>query len=174
MTTRPRILLVGLGSAHGDDQIGWLIVNAVSESLRDNPDVMVRKAALPLDILDWLDGIGILHVCDASRDDSPPGTIHRLEVTDCGSLDSAILPEIRRLRCGGSHDYGLGPVLDLAARLGRLPQRIVVHAVTGREFHTQDCLSDGLTDVLPKITQSILNELNDARNVSGAIAADAG
>ncbi len=174
MKHQPRILFVGLGSSHGDDQIGWLVVNAVSKHFPDDGDVMVRKAALPLDILDWLDGVGCLHVVDASRGEEPAGTVFRFETSSGIASGCQFLPELSRLHCSGSHDFGLSAVLELAERLGQLPDRIIVHAVAGKQFRSDDTVCEELEAVLPEVAHTILNELNHARSVPGTVVADSG
>src|SRR5688572_26163325 len=48
-------LVVGIGSDHGDDRVGWLVADALQT--RAPADVSVRHAKTPLDLLDWLDEI---------------------------------------------------------------------------------------------------------------------
>ena len=91
MSQSGKILVVGLGSAHGDDQAGWLVAEQllkkvsvlkkvsgtfeasegqVESLMRESSrhlfqHVDVRRAMIPLDVLDWLEGVSILHLCDA-------------------------------------------------------------------------------------------------------------
>lgn len=161
MSSASHILFVGIGSAHGDDRIGWSVADGLSAQLRDDdgPPIRIRKASVPLDILDWLHGVEQLHVCDACFGDQPVGTVLRLEAGPSDTRDGTFFPEFERLRGGGSHDFGLAAVFQLAQRLGRLPSHVVVHAVVGRRFEPGDAPSDELASVLPEVVQTILKEL---------------
>ena len=58
ITTQPNAtaLLAGVGSPHGDDQIGWEVAQHVQQRLPEN-DFSVRLARAPCDVLHWLDGV---------------------------------------------------------------------------------------------------------------------
>jgi hydrogenase maturation protease len=53
--TVPNVLVAGLGSAHGDDQAGWLAIDHLQQMLLQAPathrHVMARKFSTPLDLL---------------------------------------------------------------------------------------------------------------------------
>lgn len=176
MTAALRTLIVGLGSPHGDDQVGWYVADALRPHVADFPQVEVRKALVPLDLLDWLEGVRVLHVCDACCGDSPAGTLHRLRLRsdDRNSGDTQKPAALIRLRCGGTHDFGLPDVLDLAARLHRLPGAVFVHAVSGCRFTPGADMIEEVADAVPRLVMSILEELRDARDVTRAVAAAPG
>lgn len=176
MTEAARTLIVGLGSPHGDDQVGWRVAEALRPRVAGLLGVAVRTANVPLDLLDWLEGVASLHVCDACCSDQPFGTLHRLTI--CGPIDGNGPPargfEFASLRCGGSHDFGLPAVLELAERLGCLPDRVVVHAVCGCRFDPGDDMIEAVAGAVPGLVNAILEELPDARDLTRAITADAG
>lgn len=120
--TRP--MVIGLGSHHGDDQAGWLIV----EKLRalGYPAECLRNVSQSVDVLDDLHSEGGLLVCDAAESDQPPGTIHHWHWP---------APGLSSLRCSSTHDLGLVNVLELATTLnnGRTP-RVEIWAVEGQNW----------------------------------------
>jgi len=63
----PRILVAGIGSDHGDDQVGWRVAQAVAAYCADPEALTARQARVPLDLLDWLQEFDIVHLCDAAR-----------------------------------------------------------------------------------------------------------
>ncbi len=111
MSHTGKVLVAGLGSAHGDDQAGWLVAeqvlknvsgtleaseaqdeNGMSESSRHLfQHVVVRRAIIPLDVLDWLEGVSILHVCDAFEATQSHGKLHRF-TWEAGHLVDADIP----------------------------------------------------------------------------------
>ncbi len=175
MNDNCRTLLVGFGSPHGDDQVGWAVADSVVTHDRLRSHVDVRKAAVPLDLLDWLEGVRRLHVCDAYHDPSLPGAMRRWEWTaeTETSKPADMFREFVRLRCGGSHGFGLIETLDLAASLERLPRQIVVWGTAGSNFASGAPISTAIRQALPDIVDTIVNELDHARNVPGAFAAPA-
>lgn len=116
-----RTLLVGLGSPHGDDQAGWLVVSELEQRLGGNATKLAcRLAKSPCDLLDWLDEVTHLIVFDACE--SP---------TQLGELRRWHWPEDRvvRTRSSNSHQLGLPEVLDLATTLGRLPAQVEIRTI---------------------------------------------
>jgi len=127
--TRPAgdTLLVGLGSAHGDDRAGWLVAERLAEIL---PGLVVRQARHPLNLLDWLDGVERLIVCDAAEPAGRPGRVRRFVWP---------APELAERRASGSHGVPLPAVLALAAEMKTLPPRAEIWTVeAGRCDPTAD------------------------------------
>jgi hydrogenase maturation protease len=112
-------LFVGLGSPHGDDQVGWLVAERLDAG--PPPGWAVRRATVPLDLFDWLGGIGRLVLCDACTGGGRPGQLHRWRWPD-----ATIAGLLRPL---GSHDFGLQDVLRLADTLGELPPETVLWGI---------------------------------------------
>ena len=132
--TAPRTLLVGVGSMLGDDHVGWLAAERLAEELANESraargvgDTFVKLATVPLDVLDWLDGVQQLHVIDACRSDQPVGTIHRLRWSDLSGSSGGKVAELP-LQLGGqtTHDFGIVDVLRLAEQMHRLPREVVI------------------------------------------------
>ncbi|HQU44748.1 MAG TPA: hydrogenase maturation protease [Pirellulales bacterium] len=127
-------LIVGIGSPHGDDQIGWrvaerLAVERESACGASGPrpqadcNVTIRMASSPTDLLDWLEGVERLIICDACQAVGSPGTVH------CWRWPEAPLA---RLRSSSSHDLSLAEVLTLAEELRSLPGEVIIWAVESR------------------------------------------
>lgn len=147
-------MFVGLGSFHGDDQLGWLI----AERLQDQEHIRVRTAAVPADLLHWLENLDVLYLCDACQGPDPSGTIHRWKWSNAKSD----FPDIVKLRSSNSHQLSLPEVLSLAANLNLLPDTVVLWAVDAKEFDAGHPLSDTLMKQLPDIVKRIAGELNHA------------
>lgn len=168
------VLFVGLGSAHGDDQIGWQVSQALASQNTAEFGIAIRKAASPSDILDWIAEIERLHVVDACVAADPIGTVHRFEYDRSPGDNQKVLPELQRLRSNSTHQLSLAAALDLAATLGQLPSQVVVHAVCGRNFQPGAAVSSTLEEKLPEIATSIWSELTNARRIPGAVVARSG
>jgi hydrogenase maturation protease len=152
---QPRTLFAGIGSQHGDDRIGWLVADALRKVA--STDIDIREAATPSDLLDWLEGIDRLIVCDACA--SAPGTtsndhgLHRWEWPT---------QEIATLRSASSHAFGLPQVMQLAERLGTLPPTVIVFGVAAECFDAFAELSPNLAAAQLAIVQRIAAEVADA------------
>ncbi len=119
-------LVVGIGSPHGDDQAGWLVASELQRRLVSPSETLAcRLAKSPSDLLDWLEDVTHLIVCDSY--DSP---------TELGELRLWHWPADRllRTRSSSSHQLGLLNVLDLATNIGRLPSRVEIWAIGGGRF----------------------------------------
>lgn len=118
-------LFVGLGSSHGDDQAGWLVASELQRRADHSRSLNCRLAKSPSDLLDWLDDVTHLILCDACDDP-----------TQLGTLSHWHWPAERfvRTRSSSSHQLGLPEVLDLAAALHRLPERVELWTIAGASF----------------------------------------
>lgn len=161
-------LFVGIGSSLGDDQAAWAIVDRLLKQTASSGDTLVRRASVPLDLIDWLDGIDCLHVCDACQGDAPPGTLHRWDYSAAPPAFSDRQRErpgpqyFVSLRSTGSHDFGPIAVLELADRLGLLPSHVVVWGIEGRRFEIGQTLSPELISRLPDVEGAIIRALSHA------------
>jgi len=146
-------LFVGIGSPHGDDQIGWLIADALSvRQLQFD----FRKAKTPGELLDWLDSVDELVICDACTNTTS---------LDADQFESGFVrwlwptPDIQYVRSANSHTLGLPQVLQLAQQLGTLPATVVIYGVRASSFNAFAQLSPSLTQQLDSISDSIAQEL---------------
>ena len=114
-----RALVFGLGSAHGDDQIAWLVAERLAAANLPS-NVTIRRGTAPSELLDVLNGFGGLILCDACLSGAAPGTI------SCWHWPHIPLAW---LRPAGSHDLRLAEVLKLAEQLRLLPPEVTVYAV---------------------------------------------
>ena len=156
-------LLVGLGSPHGDDAAGWRIADRIAAA--NMPNVSVRWAATPLDLLNWLTGIDQLLVCDACQSTDPAGTVYSWRWP-------AVAIESRA--AGSSHAVDLADALHLAERLGRLPEKVLIYAVVGRHFEPSEAISASLEAALPAIVDRLMEDLAHARALNSNGVAEAG
>ncbi|MFH5804320.1 hydrogenase maturation protease [Alienimonas sp. DA493] len=110
-------LAIGLGSAHGDDRAGWLLVERLAERV---PGLAVQQARHPLNLLDWLDGVERLILCDAAEPAGRPGRVRRFVWP---------APELAERRTRDTHGVSLPAVLALAAEMQTLPAQVEIWTV---------------------------------------------
>lgn len=143
-----RSLLVGIGSPHGDDRVGWVIARRVAELAGDS--LVVRCARTPVELLDWLEGIDTLDVCDALLSEAAAGSVY------CWRWPAR---QIDRASFSGSHDLALPAVLAIAERLCRLPPRVRIWGVGIESGGTLESLSSGAAAAIPTVVDRIFRVL---------------
>ncbi len=146
-----KTVVVGIGSPHGDDQIGWRIADRLSQAMCSS--VEIYKAASPIELLDFANRADELTICDACRADSDFGTIW------CWNWPTEA---IETCRFSGSHDLPLPVALELASQLGRLPRRVTIWGVNIGSTEPAADLSPGIEAAIPKVTWQILQSINHA------------
>lgn len=125
--------LVGIGSFHGCDSVGWQIATSVLQ--RPPSDCDIRLALAPADILDWIQPYQTLHVCDACSGSASVPTIHRWQWPDA---------QVEHLAWHGTHDLSLPSVLELAVALGLAPAEIILWGI---EIPSEVCRADSSSAV---------------------------
>ncbi len=143
-------LFVGIGSPRGDDRVGWEIALRLSE--HQGSLLEVRCARTPAELLDWLEGVDTLDVCDAVAGDEP-GSLH------CWSWPA---PEIERTAFRGTHDMTLQAALMLADELGRLPRCTRIWGVGIKPPLSGDALSPELATAIPTVVDRLCEALHHA------------
>lgn len=143
--------IVGLGSSHGDDRVGWIVAQRLADSL--NGDAQVRAAATPVALLDWLAPQQRLIVCDACRGTGAPGSVTRWQwPTDA-------LPT---LRSSSSHHLGLPDVLELASHLDRLPLEVIIYGIEAADVGPGEDLSPAVAAALDDVVAAVGREVHGA------------
>lgn len=110
-----RVCILGVGSAQGDDRLGWEVVKQIQQ--QQWPGVVARAVTAPSQLLDYLDGCQTLMVVDGCRSGAAPGTLFCFP-----------WPTTQLLPGGWSSSHGLAvvEVLRLAEGLGQLPPQVLV------------------------------------------------
>ena len=125
------VVVVGVGNEFRRDDAAGLEVIARLRALQP-ADAALSLVTLavssgePAGLIELWHGAGLAVVVDAVRDERlPPGSVCQLPVDALvGGADGA----------ASSHGIGLGETVQLARALGRLPARLTVLAVVGRDF----------------------------------------
>jgi hydrogenase maturation protease len=116
------MLVAGLGSPHGDDQLGWAVVDRLRSRLPAG--VPACKVSGGLDLLARLEGHDEAILVDASAPAGRPGTIRAFD-WPCDDFAEG--------RSFSTHGLGLVAALRLAEALGRPPRRVHIVAVEAQE-----------------------------------------
>ena len=145
--------VIGVGSPHGDDQIGWLIAERLMSQARQG--TRIEKVVSPLEILDRMDQLDWLGICDACHGAGRAGTWRRWTWPNV---------EVIQQSFAGSHDISLTSVLELARRLDRLPRMVVIWGVEIDECQPAGSMSSAVLAAVDPVTAAILLELETAQS----------
>jgi hydrogenase maturation protease len=139
--------VIGLGSEHGSDRVGWEVVARLKELCISQ--LCLRATSDPLSILDVPPECKLLIVVDASTGGGSPGTVQRF-----------VWPDSRLLETGGVSSHGLGLVsaVRLAETLGKIPSRVIVFAIEADSGEPGSKLDPAVEAAIPKVAAMILAE----------------
>lgn len=167
MTAGEHRLVVGVGSFHGDDRAGWIVADRLAELWAGDDLTAVRRALTPTDLLDWLDGVVCVHICDACQWSEDLQGVQRLTLCSPAAREAG-----RSLRGDhsqlfstppgrGSHDFSILDVLNLAQHTGRLPQRVILWGIPGCRFQPGDPVTETVLDLVSCAAAEIHRELQE-------------
>jgi hydrogenase maturation protease len=150
-------VVIGVGSDHGDDQLGWQAVRLLRRHAR-----FTQKAVEVQDttrLIDHLAGCDHLVVVDACWGGAAPGTISRLPWPN---------PGIELQQGNSTHGVGVADALRLAEQLGVLPRRVVVFGVEGADYQPAGDMSPAVREVLPELVERVVEELESKEHGAGS------
>ena len=149
-----RIRVVGLGNAWaGDDAVGLVASERLQRLAPAGVEVITLEAP------DWrmFDGLQAgdrLVVIDACRDDSPPGSLQRLDIEALASLP---------LRHCSSHGMGLADWLAMAGALGEETGRVSIYAVSVGQTEMGAPLSPAVAQAVEALLPMLQEEIENLR-----------
>ena len=116
-------LIIGIGTDTGGDDAAGLLV---ARRLRELGVEALDYSGEVLGLIDLWEGARSVILIDAMRSGRAPGAIAVLDAREAplGREDFAV----------STHGLGLVDALALAAELGRLPERVLIYGIEGRNF----------------------------------------
>jgi hydrogenase maturation protease len=164
---RPRaaVLVAGLGNEmRRDDAVGILVARELRARQAAHGIEVRERPGEPIALLDDWPGCDAAVLVDAMRSGAAPGTVARLDASGDRLVET--------LSCAAStHAISLAETLELAAALDRLPSRVIVYAVEGRDFTVGNQLSPEVHAALPDVTDAVLREARRLRQIVGGYCA---
>ena len=146
-------MVIGIGSSHGDDQIGWKVIDELAS--REIGGLTLKKLATPFELIDEIDRANEVHIVDAVTCASEKVT--RARYGD--HQNNAVFAETKNQ---GTHDFGLLRSLELAESLGKPTDHITLWLGTGETFEPLTAMSKQATDSISECVSKILREIADA------------
>ncbi|MEU1707519.1 hydrogenase maturation protease [Streptomyces sp. NPDC005706] len=142
-----RVVVIGVGNPlRGDDGVGPAAVEALRGRVPDGTVLAVSDGE-PARMLDLWHGADAVVVVEALRArPCRPGALHTFTGAEAAG---------RTTGTASTHALGLGECLALAETLGRLPPKVVVHAVEVADVALGAGLGDAVRSALPELVDRV-------------------
>lgn len=148
-------IVIGIGSHHGDDALGWLVVDRLEACHFEG--ACFRKLQNPLSVLDVLDRSEAVHVVDATAGMNPAERVRRLRFANLEDRES-----IRQIHGIGTHDASIYLALCMAEPLGMRTDHVTIWLGNGQHFKPNSELSTVAIESIDCCCEALIRELYDA------------
>jgi len=146
-----KVLVIGAGNDfRRDDGIGIV----VAERLRASKLPAQIFCGEGTELIEAWQGLDLCIIVDASSSGAEPGTITR--------FDAFYEPIPTQFFHYSTHKFGVAEAVETARVLGKLPKRLVVFAVEGKDFGQGPGLSRAADEGARRVEQMVRDELNGA------------
>ncbi|MDP1646419.1 MAG: hydrogenase maturation protease [Thiobacillus sp.] len=146
--------ILGIGSPSGDDQAGWLTVDALLASdLLAGREVVIKKLDRPgAGLISLLENASWVILVDAMQSNGQVGRIRRFDQKDWPGY------------CHGlsSHGFGVLDALSLAQELGSLPPRLDLYGIEIGSVNPDEKPEENIQAAARQLANLIAAELGHA------------
>ena len=153
------VLVVGIGTAYRNDDSAGLIAAERLRELSLPGASIIEHESEGVALLDFMAGWQCVILIDATSSGAPGGTLQR--------LDARAAPVPAQMFRHSTHAFGLASAIELGRALDRLPPRLVVYGIEGRDFAAGTRLSDEVEARLPELIERVVEEVRSLRRYSG-------
>ena len=145
------VLLIGVGNADRcDDGVGLVVARSLAAKNLPNVTVIESRGE-GLSLPDTWEGADSVILVDAVDSGAEPGTVHRLEA------GRAPLPA--RMFRSSTHNFGIAEAIEMARQLGRLPRRLTVIGIEGKDFEMGIGISSEVVRAARRVVTTIADEI---------------
>jgi len=144
------ILIIGIGNIYrGDDGVGILTARKIRKRNLSGVQTIEESGEGTTLIDAWKDR-GTVIIIDAVSSGTKPGTIH--------AFDAATQQIPTKFFHYSTHAFSLAEAIELARVLNRLPGRLFVYGIEGRNFDAGSALSPEVENAGKEVFTRILRE----------------
>jgi hydrogenase maturation protease len=153
-------VVIGVGNEfRRDDGIGPEVVSRLQGKVPDGVRLLISDGD-PTRMIEAWTGASLAVVVDAVvPDPRAPGRLHRIVVDRSADVGGHPV---------SSHGLGLGESIALARALGRMPERLVVHAVEAADVGHGASLTPAVAAAADALTAAVLRDLQAAADSDGS------
>lgn len=144
------MMILGVGNAfRGDDAAGLEAARRLRLRLPE-ARVLEREGDLAGVLDDWGREEAVIAI-DATHSRAPAGTVTRFEAHE------RPIPAV--FSKGSTHLFGLAEAIELGRALGRLPKRVVVYGIEGRDFGAGAALTREVDVAVDRVVRQVQEEV---------------
>ena len=146
-----RVRIFGIGSSSGDDQAGWLTIDALlARGMEAGGGIVLAKLDRPgAGLITLLDNATWVILVDAMQSGGQPGRIRRFGVKDWPAYSQGL----------SSHGFGVLNALSLARELGSLPPRLDLYGIEIGPANPGAQAGDAITAAAQQLARRIAADL---------------
>jgi hydrogenase maturation protease len=155
---RAPTVVIGIGNEfRRDDGAGPAVVGQLRGRVPSGVELMIIDGE-PTRLVDAWTGAVLAVVVDAVRaEPSHPGRVHRFVVDRPGTAAG---------QAASSHGFGLDDAIALATALGRMPGRLIVHAIEADDLTQGTGLTPAVAAAVDVVARAILDDIGAGRALS--------
>ena len=147
-----KTVIIGVGNDfQTDDGIGRHIARKLKSKQLESITVLEISGEATSLMEAWT-GADQVIIIDAMVSGETPGFVHRFDAVDT-PLPKDVFPHF------SSHTFSVAESIELARALNRLPQKIIVYGIEGKDFQSGSGLSPELKNVVDKVSERVLKEI---------------
>ena len=145
------VRILGIGSPSGDDQAGWLVVDALlAEGVQVGEGIAIEKLDRPgASLIPRLENASRAILIDAMQGGGPAGRIWHFDRTDWPGYGGGL----------SNHGFGVLDALALARELGSLPPRLDVYGIEIGPAVAGETAGTAVQDAARQLARRIAAEL---------------
>ena len=145
------VLVIGVGNPfRSDDRAGLEVAERIKNLGKDRFDVL-EFASNPMALLDAWKGYDEVLLVDAVSSNSKPGTFQ--------IINAAQQKIPWSLFNTSTHNMSVAEAIELARNLSRLPEKLLVYGIEGKNFQFGETLSPYMNGVIEDVVRHILSRL---------------
>lgn len=151
-----RIVVIGIGNPYrGDDGAGVAVVRKISELSITGVTVIIQDGEAARLIESWNENDSVI-VVDTVSSGQDPGVLVRFDAVEDP------LP-VKYFSHSSTHSFSLAEAVELARVLDKLPARLVIYGIEGKNFDNGSEISSEVTATIEEVTERIIRDIGSIR-----------
>lgn len=148
------IKILGIGSPFADDQLGWQVIERLTQRQQLTDFIPQHVQLLACDrpgtrILELMRGANHVYLIDAVITGAKAGTIHRLQAGDICTLPTIF----------STHAIGLAEAIQIGYALQELPGNLVLYGIEITEVNVQFQLTKPIMKAVEQVVFNLESEV---------------
>jgi hydrogenase maturation protease len=147
-------LVVGIGNPlRGDDGAGCIVARKIGAMHLPGVKVLEHMGG-GINLIHAWKSSGTVIIVDAALSQEKTGTILRF------SPPNDSVPGV--FRAHSTHEFGISETVELAKILQRLPERLIVYGIVGRDFFEGDAVCPEVYSAIDRVVQKVVDNISCA------------